>query len=96
METEVAKYLKMIVESQLQCISPHFSMLSNDFQKLCLQNDIVDSTRSHIVHAYRMSSWICSWIVTLVLAQNDRELAIHHIESLLSSFLSYDSAFLLN
>lgn len=56
METEVAKYLKMIVESQLQCISPHFSMLSNDFQKLCLQNDIVDSTRFHIVHAYRMRS----------------------------------------
>lgn len=55
METEVAKYLKMIVERQLPRISPNFSMLSNDFQKLCLQNGIVDSTRSHIIHAYRMN-----------------------------------------
>ena len=54
-ETEVAKYLRSLVESQLSQFSPHYDVIGSDFQKLCLQDGIIDTTRSNLLHAYSIA-----------------------------------------
>ena len=54
-ETEVAKYLRSLVESQLSQLSLHYGVIGSDFQKLCLQDGIIDTTRSNLLHAYSMN-----------------------------------------
>lgn len=54
-EIEVAKYLRSLVESQLSQLSPHYDVIGSDFQKLCLQDGIIDTTRSNLLHAYSIA-----------------------------------------
>ena len=87
LETEVAKYLRTVVESQLPRLFPQYAQIGDDFQKLCLQNGITDSTRSNLLHAYSIDSNVL-WIVTLLLSLPDEKTILSQTELLISSFLS--------
>ena len=93
LENEIVRYIKQLLQSQLQSFKNQFAMLSDQFIQLILMSSLSDIIRDGVIDCYRICYYclLRNNIVILLMAMDDEEVRWNTIQSLLHPFFQYVS-----